>query len=314
MNINRCNVDSWKNDIEESVNFYNRWFLDYAPKTFIEARKKALKDVRCVFKHLKGAPDFQPLILNSVYPVLLVMRQMTCPPLARDRLAGLANVKTSFIQRLEEKPMANNAWNNIKSPEVLSVIQKLLDNELFSWLTEGSMPVSFRRQKMAEQIVADRLCGALTDPLIRNEQEKRQLNSIASWLEHKGYHLVKASSYEALNPGEFAFHLTIKASLAEKQEATVGIPVDVAIQPLKPKSDNFPIIIEAKSAGDFTNVNKRRKEEAQKVTQLKRTFGQVDYVLFLCGYFDTSFLGYEAAEGLDWIWEHRIDDMGKLGL
>jgi hypothetical protein len=32
------------------------------------------------------------------------------------------------------------------------------------------------------------------------------------------------------------------------------------------------------------------------------------YVLFLCGYFNAGSLGYEAADGIDWIWEHRIDE------
>ena len=27
-----------------------------------------------------------------------------------------------------------------------------------------------------------------------------------------------------------------------------------------------------------------------------------------------GYLGYEAAEGIDWIWEHRIEDMEHLGL
>ena len=35
----------------------------------------------------------------------------------------------------------------------------------------------------------------------------------------------------------------------------------------------MPILIEAKSAGDFTNTNKRRKEEATKVHQLRATYG-----------------------------------------
>ena len=78
---------------------------------------------------------------------------------------------------------------------------------------------------------------------------------------------------------------------------------------------NFPILIEAKSAGDFTNTNKRRKEEAQKIHQLRSAYGQNgNLLLFLCGYFDTGYLGYEAAEGLDWVWEHRIDDMLQLGI
>jgi len=31
MNINRNNVDGWKSDIEQSVDFYNQWFLRFAP-------------------------------------------------------------------------------------------------------------------------------------------------------------------------------------------------------------------------------------------------------------------------------------------
>ncbi|WP_204376562.1 hypothetical protein [Ventosimonas gracilis] len=29
---------------------------------------------------------------------------------------------------------------------------------------------------------------------------------------------------------------------------------------------------------------------------------------------DSGYLGYEAAEGIDWVWEHRIDDLAKFGL
>jgi len=62
-------------------------------------------------------------------------------------------------------------------------------------------------------------------------------------------------------------------------------------------------------------VNKRRKEEAMKISLLKRTYGdKVEYSLFLCGYFDSGYLGYEAAEGIDWVWEHRIDDLAGFGL
>jgi type II restriction enzyme len=77
----------------------------------------------------------------------------------------------------------------------------------------------------------------------------------------------------------------------------------------------LPILIEAKSAGDFTNVNKRRKEEAVKMDQIRKTYGKrAQFALFLCGYFDGGYLGYEAVAGIDWVWEHRIDDLAKLGL
>ena len=95
----------------------------------------------------------------------------------------------------------------------------------------------------------------------------------------------------------------------------VNMPIDAVIQPHRPRPGGLPILIEAKSAGDFTNTNKRRKEEAQKIRQLKEEYGdEVDLLLFLCGYFDTGYLGYEAAEGLDWVWEHRIDDLADAGI
>ena len=37
-------------------------------------------------------------------------------------------------------------------------------------------------------------------------------------------------------------------------------------------------------------------------------------ILFLCGYFDSGYLGYEAAEGIDWVWEHRMADLAEFGL
>ena len=94
----------------------------------------------------------------------------------------------------------------------------------------------------------------------------------------------------------------------------INIPVDAAIMPLNAQLGDYPILIEAKSAGDFTNTNKRRKEEAIKIQQLRRTYGnKISFNLFLCGYFDSGYLGYEAAEGIDWVWEHRINDLEKFG-
>ena len=59
----------------------------------------------------------------------------------------------------------------------------------------------------------------------------------------------------------------------------------------------------------------KRKEKAPKVNQLRSTYGEaVQFVLFRCGCSDSGYLGYEAAECIDWIWEHRIDDFEELGL
>ena len=85
--------------------------------------------------------------------------------------------------------------------------------------------------------------------------------------------------------------------------------------PKSGRKNRLPLLLEAKSAGDYANPNKRRKEEATKNSQLRSTYGKkARFVLFLGGYFDSGYLGYEAAENIDWVWEHRIDDLSKFGL
>jgi len=76
----------------------------------------------------------------------------------------------------------------------------------------------------------------------------------------------------------------------------------------------MPVLVECKSAGDFANTNKRRKEEDTKVTQLRATYGDLTLYLFLCGYFDATYLGYEAANNMDWVWEHRVEDFQEVGI
>ena len=95
----------------------------------------------------------------------------------------------------------------------------------------------------------------------------------------------------------------------------VNIPIDAVIQPRRSRPDDLPLFVEAKSAGDYANVNKRRKEEAAKARHLCNRYGSdTRFVLFLGGYFDSGYLGYEAVEGIDWVWEHRVDDLAEFGL
>ena len=116
-----------------------------------------------------------------------------------------------------------------------------------------------------------------------------------------------------MRAGTYSFRQVVLVHNPEGK--VVQMPIDAVIQPHDPTPSGLPILIEAKSAGDFTNTNKRRKEEAQKVHQLRDEYGtECSLLLFLCGYFDPGYLGYEASEGLDWIWEHRIDDLAQAGI
>ncbi len=196
------------------------------------------------------------------------------------------------------------------------VIRKLIDKDLFPWIGANKEPNEENVQRAAT-VVADRLCGAMSNPIIRNAQEQRQLATIKQWLKNRGYIQVNEdnrTNFDTMDPGTFVFQLNIPVQ-QEGRAIQVNLPIDAVIAPLRASVGDFPLLIEAKSAGDFTNTNKRRKEEATKVAQLRNTYGNdVQFVLFLCGYFDSGYLGYEAAEGIDWVWEHRIDDLVEFGI
>jgi hypothetical protein len=197
------------------------------------------------------------------------------------------------------------------------ILARMLDVDIFPWLEEKRRPTKEERYR-SSTIVADRLCGAIADPIVRNAQEKRQLTLIEEHLAERGYKLKAhppATPLTQMQPGTFCFRLNVLVRPSKAEAKSVKIPIDAVIQPKKAKLPHLPVLIEAKSAGDFTNVNKRRKEEATKINQLQATYGErVVFVLFLCGYFDAAYLGYEAAEGIDWIWEHRAEDFAQLGL
>ncbi|HJY80904.1 MAG TPA: XamI family restriction endonuclease [Candidatus Binatia bacterium] len=117
--------------------------------------------------------------------------------------------------------------------------------------------------------------------------------AIAAWLEARGYSRLPAGAgikFNAMPAGTFSFRLNVPVKL-EGGKQQVNIPVDTVIMPKAMKRGELPLLIEAKSAGDFTNVNKRRKEEAVKMAQLRSNYGtKVRFALFLCGYFDSGYL------------------------
>lgn len=310
----------WKKDIADSVDYYNQWFLAYAPKTFRETRIQTTEQVIVALRRTNSLRNIAPDLLMQYPNVLQMLRMSTAPPLARDRLIGLADVTLNLINTMEKE---NKIPPRMKTAELLpqltrigDVISKLVDYDIFVWLEDRSTPEETEIRRAAT-VVADRLTGAIANPLIRNEQEKRQLQKVGQWLQERGYRNVTDSgtlNFIDMKPGTFAFRFNIRVQ-QPGSDRNVNLPIDIVIKTINSRSKAFPILVEAKSAGDFTNTNKRRKEEATKVNQLKSTYGaEIKFILFLCGYFDSGYLGYEAAEGIDWVWEHRIDDFAEFNL
>jgi len=319
MALNADKPGRWKADIARSVDYYNDWFMRCAPETYRATRVQATHEVEAALQRTGSLAHLTADLLCESPAVLPMLRMMTAPPLARDRLIGLAKVPPNLVRSMElrQRLPPGMSEDEVRQGlrQVCQLILRLADSDIFPWLQSGGTP-SNREVSRASSIVADRHCGATADPIIRNAQEQRQLAVIKAWLEAKGYAVTEPGhrKFGELQAGEFAFRLNVPVRTGAGSRH-VNVPVDVAIMPRRAKKGAMPILVEAKSAGDFTNTNKRRKEEATKVAQLRATYGnRIRYVLLLCGYFNSGYLGYEAAEGIDWVWEHRIDELGKLGL
>lgn len=314
--VNADKPHLWKADIAASVDQFNRWFMRFAPRAFRTTRVQTTRQVRAALRATEDLRSLDAETLRAHPAALSTLRMCTAPPLAVDRLVGLSGANKALIGRMEQgrlsvRMSADGLTANLE--QICLVLQKLLDRDIFPWLGERKNPTNHERERAAT-IVADRLCSAIANPIVRNAQERRQLQLLGEWLERRGYRKRSPASdrpLEEMPPGTYAFRVNVVVG----RTVSVKIPIDVVIQPHKPRPGGLPILVEAKSAGDFANTNKRRKEEATKIHQLQARFGpHVRFVLFLCGYFGSDYLGYEAAEGIDWVWEHRMDDLELLGV
>jgi hypothetical protein len=178
--INRCTPDRWKQDIIQSVDLYNSWFMEFAPRAFRETRIVTAERVERALKATNNLVDISCELLKMHPEILPILRMSTCPPLARDRFIGLAGVSKTLVGRMEDSlnprlpPRIDTERLNNDLKRISGIIKKMADPDIFVWLNreEDATEVEVSR---AATIVADRLCGAVSDPIIRNAQEKRQL-------------------------------------------------------------------------------------------------------------------------------------------
>ncbi len=189
MGVNRDKPDFWKADIARSVDMYNEWFLNFAPEAYRNTRVLTTAIVGRTLNATENLTNIKTEILKENPSALPTLRMSTCPPLAVDRLIGLAGVSKSLVHAMEKGklPSRISAGDLEKHLALISqIIEKMADPDIFVWLEQKRKP-SDQDIYRAATIVADRLCGSVANPIIRNAQEKRQLEAIAAWLSARGY-------------------------------------------------------------------------------------------------------------------------------
>jgi len=233
MPVNRDKTHLWKADTAASVDSFNQWFMESAPKAFRETRVRATREVESTLKETRDFSSITPELLRTKPAILPTLRMACCPPLAIDRLIGLSGAGKGVVRRLEKgklPPRLAEAELIGDLNRIIRTIDRLLDRDIFPWLADETRPSSAGRHRAAT-IIADRLCGSIANPIIRNAQEQRQLNRIETYLIKRGY---RKQAHPAALPltemerGTFAFRLNL---LVGEEPRRVKIPIDAVIQP-----------------------------------------------------------------------------------
>jgi len=225
--INADKPHLWKADIAASVDLFNTWFMLFAPEAYRTTRVKTTEHVKEALLHTADLLRCTPSDLKARPDVLPVLGMSTAPPIARDRLAGLAGTTRNLVGTLESGRLpsrmpADELDRHMQG--ICHVITRLLDRDIFPWLESDQVPSDEERTRAAT-IVADRLCGAVADPIVRNAQEQRQLALIEEYLSRRGYTKKPHPTNRPLTEmelGTFAFRMNVVVG----RDVKVNIPME----------------------------------------------------------------------------------------
>jgi hypothetical protein len=317
MGVNADKPQRWKEDIARSVDFYNEWFLRFAPKAYRETRKKTTAKVESALKWTRNLRDISPSLLREHPEMLQMLRMATAPPIARDRLIGLAGVSKNLVSSMEDRGKVPLRIGKDQVERELTAIGTrvalLADVDIFPWLESKKNPTNDEVYRAAT-IVADRLCGAIAKEVVRAERKIQQLSVLSVYLDSRGYREVfdpGEQRFDLGEPGTYTFFTSLPAAMGKH----AFLPMDALIHPTDSRPDGLPVLILAESHSSFQEATRNRDEHFDTVHGLRMTYGDdVPFALMLGGYFGADYLGTQAAEGVDWIWQHRLDDLSHLGI
>lgn len=108
--------------------------MKFAPKAYRDTRKKTIDSVEQGLARTKDLTTITPDVIKANPGILPTLRMSTCPPLARDRLIGLADSTKNFVGCLEEGKLPR-----LLSPELLEehlrkiagILSRMLDVDIF---------------------------------------------------------------------------------------------------------------------------------------------------------------------------------------
>lgn len=150
MPINADKPQRWKEDIARSVDLFNDWFMKFAPKAYWDSRTETTKDVEQALVFSKDLTQLTGDILQANPGILPTLRMSCCPPLARDRLIGLASVSISLVKTMELSAIPPRMRLDALKRDlagIIGIITRMLDGDIFPWLSAKKSPTELERHR-----------------------------------------------------------------------------------------------------------------------------------------------------------------------
>ena len=118
------------------------------PESVRETRIEVTKNVEQAIIDSNDMRDLSPDLLLSRPGILPTLRMSCCPPLAVDRLVGLAYTSKSLVGSMEEGKLALRMTKPVLTTHlenIVKVIMALLDPDIFVWIPENRKPTKQMR-------------------------------------------------------------------------------------------------------------------------------------------------------------------------
>lgn len=117
---------------------YNNWFMLFAPKAYRDTRITTTVLVEETLGWTANLTNIGTSILREYPAILPVLRMTTAPPIAHDRLIGLAGVSPNLVDSMENrKQLPPRMADSVLESELQKIglmIMRLADRDIFAWL------------------------------------------------------------------------------------------------------------------------------------------------------------------------------------
>lgn len=308
--INADKVQRWRLDLTAAETQFHRWLQGPGQEAYRAARDSAVRDVLGLLARTHDLRDLTTDTLRSSPATITPLRMCTAPPLARDRLVSLARSERPIITTMERDrlPARMSARElDAQLERICAVIQEFLDPDVFCWLGGGEDPTPAQREHAA-RLVADRQCDAAADRIMRHARQNHQRQLMRDWLNSRGYReRDQQPGQDLLDMATGSFFLGKVMVGADSRTQDVRLDGVIAPQRRGPT-----LLIKTVSEADVAKSDRPLK--AAVCQRLRRIVpDSATLTLLLGGVVDPIYLRTLASQGLDWVWEHRIEDLEQAG-